>query len=1078
MPSNFGGAQGTALSAADLAYLQERQREIDAYEQERQAYKASFAEGGAVNVADLLAAEEEPAISTDPMGTAQKFVADLVGVTPTASSARRGPRTTALPKGSGSQRPKSAAMQMQELGAGDLGAMKDLAPKAKETDSARSQLEELARQYTLKVRAAQNKARGLGADTFGAPTLEGPSLTKNTLAKKRFAKGGEAKSDEVDRSPETEVMDVSRVVNFLKGVRNRTERDFLEDAKSRAEKDENYRAMLEYLRSRDAVPDVKVGYLPEGFDAVFNATKLPIGSGTIKFNKNIIGSDYKAGIGPSTMAHEMAHATDRQMQQQANEQTRFFRKGNAFTDAYEKLVGPGGMRGGERRLDLARRFHPEWVSENKGYRATPHEIAAHGVGNYAGPSTTDKSPPHVDATAATEFQILLDLARRNLKGAVKRAEGSPEEGEVSAAELEAASRPAFVTPKSGKGRKEGPISRQLRSGEAYVNMAKGVTEMPYNLAGMPVDLFTLAMRPFGYKDEKPVLGSEWIKEQMTGSGPLQVRPAPPTDPTSRGFYTAGDLLSNLVNPAGVARAGVRGAQKVGQAATGAAQAVTDVAKDFQAYNRQLAVPGASYAARPEGSPLFISRERDFRSTNTLGDIINRGVEGAENLPADRADAVRNFWESKATNYFAKQFGTESDPVYRMIREQGVTSPSLAREFPGYALDQLSVGKTRVNEETGQTRFFPKYPQAWNDMRNRYDRLTGITGAVPEVNPSRVMDPELTYANTPEARARLRELQEAEIDKIIRQGTPVAQANPNLEFLTRSIKDIDQIVGPYQAKELLRRYERATGSPIGAPDVKNPPEPSALPQNLRTTMEKGEIIYASNPDQVLRQSLFDPQSINEYLATLPTRELAKVRFEDAVKGGAKLAANRLQRETLVADIRAGKRVDDKFFSEGVSKPLLQVKEGPFEGFAWKRIEDPEATAAEGAYVGHSVGGYAKGGGYGPEKHKLFKEGKYQVYTLRDNRNRPVNTIEVRMEDVGGVELPVVTQIKGNGRATGNAAPQKYDALVQDFLQNYLKPYRIDESESYLTPRLQALKAKVYEDSFDIKNNAIMRELGLE
>jgi hypothetical protein len=336
-----------------------------------------------------------------------------------------------------------------------------------------------------------------------------------------------------------------------------------------------------------------------------------------------------------------------------------------------------------------------------------------------------------------------------------------------------------------------------------------------------------------------------------------------------------------------------------------------------------------------------------------------------------------------------------------------------------------------------------------------------------------MDTDFVYSTSREGTARLRELQEAEIDKMIRQGTPVAQANPNLEFLTRSLKNIDELVGPYQAKDLLRRYERATGSPIGAPEVRNPPEPDALPQNLRTTVEKGEIIYSGNPDQALRRTLFDPELINEYLATLPTRELGKVRFEDAIKGGAKLAASRLQRETLIADIRAGKRVDDKFFSEGVSKPLLQVKEGPFEGFAWKRIENPEATAAEGAYVGHSVGGYAKGGGYGPEKHKLFNEGKYQVYTLRDNRNRPVNTIEVRMESVGDVDVPVVTQIKGNGRATGNAAPEKYDALVQDFLQNYLKPYRIDESESYLTPRLQALKTKV-----NVKNDALLRELGLE
>ena len=207
-----------------------------------------------------------------------------------------------------------------------------------------------------------------------------------------------------------------------------------------------------------------------------------------------------------------------------------------------------------------------------------------------------------------------------------------------------------------------------------------------------------------------------------------------------------------------------------------------------------------------------------------------------------------------------------------------------------------------------------------------------------------------------------------------------------------------------------------------------------------------------PEAGLRR-LFDSRAINEFLAGIPERELKNIRFEDAVRGGAKISAKRMARETLEADIRNGKRVPDKFFSEGVSAPLVQFNEGPLEGFAWKRIESADATVPEGAYVGHSVGGYAQGGAYGPEKHRLFNEGKYQVYTLRDNRNRPVNTIEVRMDDEYS---PVVTQIKGNGRASGNTAPVKYDQAVMQFLQDYLKPVQISESDNYLTPVLKAYK----------------------
>jgi hypothetical protein len=201
----------------------------------------------------------------------------------------------------------------------------------------------------------------------------------------------------------------------------------LKGIKTKAEQNSDYRAMLQYLQSRDAVPEIKSGYLPDPIDAVFSSANLPligaVGKGQIKINREIRGPEYETFLGPSTLTHEMTHATDRQLQEQAGEQSGMFSKGNRFTDAYEKLVGPGGMREGKKRLELAQKHYPKFVSGNRDYRALPSEIAAHGVGNYAGPTTADNAPPHVDATAATEFQILLGLARRNSGDPKKRAKG-------------------------------------------------------------------------------------------------------------------------------------------------------------------------------------------------------------------------------------------------------------------------------------------------------------------------------------------------------------------------------------------------------------------------------------------------------------------------------------------------------------------------------------------------------------------------------------------------------------------------------------------------------------------------------
>ena len=113
--------------------------------------------------------------------------------------------------------------------------------------------------------------------------------------------------------------------------------------------------------------------------------------------------------------------------------------------------------------------------------------------------------------------------------------------------------------------------------------------------------------------------------------------------------------------------------------------------------------------------------------------------------------------------------------------------------------------------------------------------------------------------------------------------------------------------------------------------------------------------------------------------------------------------------------------------------------------------------EGAYIGHSVGGYEMGGpGYTSEKMEGFNTGLYRVYTLRDNRNRPVTTIEVKMD---AANTPVVTQIKGNGRATGNVPAAKYENAVLEFLQGHLKPKTINEDEGLLTPALQAYQTSL-------------------
>jgi len=137
------------------------------------------------------------------------------------------------------------------------------------------------------------------------------------------------------------------------------------------------------------------------------------------------------------------------------------------------------------------------------------------------------------------------------------------QAERDAAEREAASRVSFQTSGSGIGRTRGPISNALASGEGYVEFAKGLTMLPQNLVGGAFDLSNAIANVFGGGVKKPVLGSENLKEQSRKAG-LAFKPS--DDPTLAGFFNAGDLGSNLVNPASVPRAAARGATAVGKSA--------------------------------------------------------------------------------------------------------------------------------------------------------------------------------------------------------------------------------------------------------------------------------------------------------------------------------------------------------------------------------------------------------------------------------------------------------------------------------------------------------------------------------
>jgi hypothetical protein len=147
-----------------------------------------------------------------------------------------------------------------------------------------------------------------------------------------------------------------------------------------------------------------------------------------------------------------------------------------------------------------------------------------------------------------------------------KAEDVPQTGKPAVAqpaaltdkEREALERPAFVTPSSGKGRKEGKMSEAIKSGEAPRQMMLGAGDLPYNIAGGLFDISHDVSKVFGNKSAPPALGSRGMKDFATK---YLGREPDPTDPTLKGFRTAGELGSMAIDPFSTTR-------KVAQSAEG------------------------------------------------------------------------------------------------------------------------------------------------------------------------------------------------------------------------------------------------------------------------------------------------------------------------------------------------------------------------------------------------------------------------------------------------------------------------------------------------------------------------------
>ena len=175
-----------------------------------------------------------------------------------------------------------------------------------------------------------------------------------------------------------------------------------------------YQQMMDYLMARRAVPPVSINRRLED-NGVFEYPGVSVTSPEPAGNNGRISIYSPAAVG--TLVHEVTHASQMNLAHQYSEEKYpnglvSFSKGRTpFTDAYEKLRLHQGGPGGKDPLEV---LAPKWKQAEADYRSTFQEAQAFGVANSALPEQANNpGPRHVDATLATEFLILLDLAQRS-----------------------------------------------------------------------------------------------------------------------------------------------------------------------------------------------------------------------------------------------------------------------------------------------------------------------------------------------------------------------------------------------------------------------------------------------------------------------------------------------------------------------------------------------------------------------------------------------------------------------------------------------------------------------------------------
>jgi muramidase (phage lysozyme) len=593
------------------------------------------------------------------------------------------------------------------------------------------------------------------------------------------------------------------------------------------------------------------------------------------------------------------------------------------------------------------------------------------------------------------------------------------------------------------------------------DLLRGAQYLPYDLLGMPVDLAALAMQPFGYKVDKPVMGSEWLIDKAANVGIAD-------RPTGSTAETVSRIGMGFVNPAMVGRQLGRGVESLKDVVTApidrakiqaaASKVPEDVAYD-PLRNRLESEGILSLAVKPGGGGVDVYNPVMGLKGNaylTALEKYNRRTEG--NAPgtkdpnfmaspeAKQAEDITDWLDNKATAYFEKQYGSPNDPLFKAFLEGKYSPPALTL---GSKRDILfPPDRERIQAARNMLRDpDPEYQQSGRRiLSSYYDKATPIITEMGETAVrNRLINPryrnEIDQYIRDDRQLNLDSLSASEMDSILDRYAKTGAIDSTAPFTE---KDIVTGVTKSAVDGLINKIDiqgGVAGKEVGGMLQRRrlADDPEYPTEQQKADIRQGEPIYTV--PEGAHNDIVERQELTNYMFRTPKEQWERMSFPELVLK----AENDYRGITDPIDIY--NRIDN-YKPVTVEQRLIGTKgympvksDSLGNGAGWREIVDEGGLLIEGRLLKHCLSEDKKYASF-------LKNDMSKFFSLRDKNGKAYATIQL---DRLGVDGPFanVHQIKG---FKDKSVAKEYEKEITDFLTQYEKqvgiPLRYTEDADFV------------------------------